>query len=104
LDGIDDTPKLDQEAIAHGFNQTTAMVGDGGSYDLIELSVKTRARPRFIGACEPAIADHVGSEYRRKPSLDAFFSHADSPMHVCVQNSMSCRRTSPWKSNNRRGS
>jgi hypothetical protein len=65
LDGIDDTAKLNQKTITHGFHNATPVFVDGRPDDLVELIIETRARTGLIRAHEPRVADHIGRKDRR---------------------------------------
>jgi hypothetical protein len=74
---IDDAAELDQEPVAHGFDQAAPVFTDGRVNDLVELIVETGARSRLIVSHESAVADHIGSQDCCQPPLDALFGHAD---------------------------
>ena len=51
LDGIDDTPELDQNAIAHCFYETASVLVDGRTHDLVKLVINTGASCHVRKVC-----------------------------------------------------
>ena len=68
---IDHAVELDQQFIAHGLEEPSAMGGDLRLEDLMQVGLKTRARSFLVGLAEAAIAGDVGDQDCGKPALHA---------------------------------
>jgi hypothetical protein len=82
LNSIDDTCELDQQSVTRGLDDAASSVRDGRLDQLSEMGVEPGTRPRLVLAHETAVADDIGGEDSRKPSLDAFFGHDPSLSRV----------------------
>ena len=71
--------KLDQDAIAHGFDDPPAALGDLGIQQLLAKRLEPRQRPGLVLAHEAAVAHHVGHQDCRQPALDPFPGYAGGP-------------------------
>ena len=69
LDGVDDAGELDQRAIAHELDDAAVELFDRGVDQFAAAALQPLQRADLILAHEAAVADHVGSKYRGKPSL-----------------------------------
>jgi hypothetical protein len=90
LDGSDRARELDQGAVAHQFDQAAAVLVDQRVEDVLARGLECRKRPRFVGAQEAAVADHIGNKNGCKPAL-----HLLSPSPVEYL-------TSDWKAGRHR--
>ena len=52
------------------------VLGDLAVDQFLAMRLQRRQRAGLVGAHEPAIADHVGSQYGGETPMDTFFSHA----------------------------
>ena len=62
--GIDDTPELDNCAIAGALNDPAVMDGDGRIDQVASERPQTRQNPVLVGSGKPRVADHVGHQDR----------------------------------------
>ena len=67
---IEHAAELDQEAVAHHLEDAPAMLGDGRVEELAAMLAQRAHRALFIGLHEPAVANDVGRQYCRQPTLD----------------------------------
>jgi hypothetical protein len=63
LDGINDTAKLNQEPVAHCFNETAPVVGDGRLDNLVEMAIEFYPRAFFVCARVPSSSAPISREY-----------------------------------------
>src|ERR1700683_1426166 len=64
--GIDHAAEFDNGAVADQFDDPAVMGGDGGVEDDLAMPFQGTERAGLVGAHQPGIADHVGSENRRE--------------------------------------
>ncbi|MDP6690363.1 MAG: hypothetical protein QF384_12780 [Alphaproteobacteria bacterium] len=82
LDGIDDGGELQQQPIAHRFDDTTAVLGNLGINQFITVGAQGIQRASLIHAHQARIADHV-SRYDSCQSALGSLCHAQSvAVHV----------------------
>jgi hypothetical protein len=74
-DCIHDARKLDENAIARRFHDTTAVLLSFGVDQLSAIFLKARERACLICTHQPAIAGNVGSEYGGELAFDLIGSH-----------------------------
>src|SRR6185437_5477305 len=77
FDGVHDARELDELAIAHEFDDTSAMLADFRIDGLFAERLERSERRRLVRGHEPAVSHHVCGKDRRQPSLQALFGHAD---------------------------
>jgi hypothetical protein len=63
--GVDDAPKLDDAAIAGALDDAAMMHGDRRIDQIATQRAQARQSSIFVGASEPAIADHIRHQNRR---------------------------------------
>ena len=63
---VDDAPELDDGAVARALDDAAVVGGDGRVDEIAAQAPKTRKRPLLVRASEPAVADDVGDQDRRK--------------------------------------
>ena len=68
--------ELDQEAVTHGLEQPSSVLGDLGLDDLGAQCFELRQRSGLVAAHELRVADHIGYQDRGKAAL---FGHSGSP-------------------------
>jgi len=68
---IDDARKLNQEPIAGGLDDATAMFGDLRVAELAADRPQCGESSFLVGLHQPRIARHVGRQDRRQPPFDA---------------------------------
>ncbi|MEE8226340.1 MAG: hypothetical protein V3R30_05940, partial [Kiloniellales bacterium] len=76
-DGVDRAGEFNKHAITRDFDDAPAIGSDLGVDEVRLQRPEARARPFLVGLNQPAVADHIGNEDRRKPPLDALFGHRD---------------------------
>src|SRR5208282_1064372 len=59
---VDDTPELDNRAVAGAFDDAAVMRVDGGIDEIAAQPPKPRQRAALVRAGEPAIADHIRNQ------------------------------------------
>ena len=74
-DGIDDAGELHQHAVTCGLDDAAVVPGDVGIDQFAAVRLERTQRCDLIGAHQPAVADDIGGEDRRKPSFDSAFPH-----------------------------
>ena len=74
LQGVDHPGELDQEALAGGLDDAPPELGDQGIEDLVAQRLEAGQGARLVRPHEPAVADHVGGDDRRKSALVALFA------------------------------
>ena len=75
---IEHAAELDQEAVAHHLEDAPAMLGDGGIEELAAMLAKRAERQLFVGLHQAAVADHVGRQDCRQPTLNLLLVHSVS--------------------------
>jgi hypothetical protein len=63
--GVDDTPELDETAIAGALEDTAVVHSDGRINEIAAQRPEPGQRPVLVGPGEPAVADHIGGQDRR---------------------------------------
>jgi len=81
LDGIDDAGELDERPVAHEFDHATVEFLDRGVDQFATATLQSFERAYLVLAHEAAVANHIGSKYRGKPSL-----------HTCLRPPWSIKR------------
>jgi len=77
---IDDAAKLHEHAITGVLDDAAAIMADLRLDDLAPIGQQAEMSALLVGAREPRIADHVGSQNRRQPTLEArLFSRPQVP-------------------------
>ena len=74
-DGVDHAGELDQHAVAGQLDDAALVLGDPRVDQFLAARLERGKRGGLVDAHQPAVADHVGSQYGGKPSLGAFVSH-----------------------------
>ena len=69
IDGIDDRGELDQHAVARCLDDAAAMLRHQRVAHNAVLAERARG-PGLVEPHEPAVAGHVGGQYRRQPAFD----------------------------------
>jgi hypothetical protein len=86
--GGDDAGELDQEAVAGGFDDTTAMLGDFRIAELAPNRTQRRQRALFVLAHQPRIAGDIDRQNGRQSSLDPLSSwvhgHDATAISLCT--------------------
>ncbi len=77
--GVEHAAELDQEAVAHHFEDAAFMFGDRRIEELAPVQFQGTQRALLIGLHEAAITHHVGGQYRRQPALNVLFAHSRPP-------------------------
>ena len=67
---VDDAGKFDQQAVAGGLDDASAVGGDGGIDGVLAHGLERAQRADFVGAHQAAVADDVRGQNRRKFALD----------------------------------
>ena len=65
-DRVNHAAELDDCAVAGAFDNPTAMGGDGGVDEIAAQPPDARQRAVLVSAGEPAVADNIGDQDRRK--------------------------------------
>ena len=73
--GVHRAGKLDQNAVARGLHDTTAIGRNPGVDQFGKQASKARARALFIGFDQARVSDDVSRQDRRQSSLGAQFRH-----------------------------
>jgi hypothetical protein len=60
LDGVDDTRKFHQHAVARGFHDAPAILSDLRVYQRGAMCLLPGDRTCFVSSHEPAVSDHIG--------------------------------------------
>ena len=95
---IEHAAELDQEAVAHHLEDAPAMLGDGRIEELAAMLAKRAQRALFIGLHESAVANDIGRQDGRQPTLDLLLGHGCSRtcrrtfLHAIVANANARRR------------
>jgi hypothetical protein len=77
---VDDTPELDNCAIAGALDDAAMVHGDCGVNQIASERAQSRQRSIFVGSGEPRIADHVGHQDRGQFSS---LAHGATPPRPC---------------------
>jgi hypothetical protein len=85
---VDDTGKLDKEAVAGCLDDAPAVLGDLGIAELSADRAQCGERTLLIFAHQPRIAGNINSEDRCQPALDPFSAHPAGPATRCSTNTM----------------
>jgi hypothetical protein len=72
---VDDTGELDEEAVAGGFDDAAAMLGDLGIAELAPDRLERRECPFLVLAHQPRIPGNVDGQDRRQPPLAEIDPH-----------------------------
>ena len=80
FDGVNRTGKYHQQAITHGFNNSTLMRGNGWGDEIGEVGFVSGDCFAFIGLHETGISHHVERQYRGKFALFVLLRH-QGPRH-----------------------
>jgi hypothetical protein len=70
-DGVDDAAELDQQAVAHGLDQSAVVLGNPRLEYVVEIGLESRARPLLVDLAEAAIAGDIGDHHGSEPALHA---------------------------------
>jgi hypothetical protein len=71
LDSVDGARELDQRAVPCQLDHTAAVLGNQRLDELLAQRLQARDRPDLVSPDQPAIADHVRGQDRRKPAFHA---------------------------------
>ena len=82
--GIDDTRKLDQDAVASRLDDPATVRGNRGVDQLVPQRTEARNRVLLVHPGQAAIPRHISSQDRCKPSFDTLLLHG-SPRRVVLQ-------------------
>src|SRR5215469_15350196 len=86
--GVNHTGEFNKEAVAGGFDDATAVLGDLGVAQLSEDRAQCRERALLIFAHQPRIASNINSEDRCQPALDPLSAHPAGPATRCSTDTM----------------
>ena len=75
FDGIDCACELDQGAIAGELDHPSVMLGDQGLRQFDSMRLDPRKRAGFVGADQPAVADHIYGHDGREFAIHARSGH-----------------------------
>jgi hypothetical protein len=78
-DGIYNAHKYHEQTIPHRLHNLPPVLGDAGFDQLAEQRIKPLERTFFVSTHQPRVADNVGCDDRRQPSLDAILDHGLLP-------------------------
>ena len=73
--GLDHAGELDQHAVAGGFYDAPAVLGDGGIDDLEAVGAQSRQGAGLIDLHEPAVSHHIGRQNGGELSFDVGLLH-----------------------------
>ena len=76
---VDNASELDQEAVAGGLDDASAMLTDFRIDQLAPMRLEPREGIFLVGAHEPAVARHVRGENGRQPAFGAFRGQSGLP-------------------------
>jgi len=77
--GLDHARELDQDPIAGGLDDASAMLTDFRIDQLAPMRLQPREGIFLVGAHEPAVARHVRGENGRQPAFGAFRGQSGPP-------------------------
>ena len=65
MNSVDGAGKLHERAVTARLDGASALLGDNWIEDFASQPFEPGARTGFVGPLEPAVARHVGTQYRR---------------------------------------
>jgi hypothetical protein len=77
--GVNDRGELDQDAIASGLEDASAMLGDQRIDQFTPIAFEGGQGSLFVGPHQPRISGDIGAEDRGQPPLYRFLSHRTVP-------------------------
>jgi hypothetical protein len=81
-DGVDDTGKFDQQAVARGLYDSTLMTGDCGIKDLTTERFEGFQRADLVGSHEAAVTGDIRREHCCQSPFHALASQRKAPWRV----------------------
>src|SRR5712671_513551 len=76
---VDDAGKLDEQTVARGLHDATAMFLDFRIRQLAPNRLQPRKGALFVRAHKPRVARHIGGENGGQPAFDAFRGQSGAP-------------------------
>jgi hypothetical protein len=77
--GVDDTGKLNKDAVTRRLDNAPAVFRDLGTDDRASVALECGQRAFFIQAHQPRIARDIPRQNGREAALDPLFTQGDSP-------------------------
>ena len=76
-DGLNDTRKFDQDAVAGRFDDAAFVLGDFRIDEFAAMRSEPSQRASLVLAHQPRVAGDIGGEDGGEPALDALSAHSD---------------------------
>ena len=102
-DGLNDTRKFDQDAVAGRFDDAAFVLDDFRINEFPAMRSEPSQSASLVPAHQPRVAGHIGSENGSEPALDALSAHSDSSLRVLRGVSRHLHRTLLLGLGDRRG-
>ena len=98
-DGLNDTWKFDQDAVAGRFDDAAFVLDDLRINEFLAMRSEPSQSASLVPADQPRVAGHIGSENGSEPALHALSAHSDASLGALRESGGLCmaRCCSGWE-------